>query len=243
MQQESKLLSLPEDWQRALAVAAHPDDLEYGAASAIARWTTQGKEVVYLLITSGEAGISGMHPDKVGPLREGEEKRSAAAVGVDTVEFLHHKDGVIEYGPALRRDIARAIRRHRPEVILAPNDHLSWGGSSFNFADHRSAGLATLDAAQDAGNPWIFPELMDEELEPWSGVRMICIGGSPQPTHAVDVTDSFDKGVASLEEHRVYLQNLPFDVNPDAMLPRPTPNTSANNSAAPLAVAFQVFTL
>ena len=162
MQQESKLLSLPEDWQRALAVAAHPDDLEYGAASAIARWTTQGKEVVYLLITSGEAGISGMHPDKVGPLREGEEKRSAAAVGVDTVEFLHHKDGVIEYGPALRRDIARAIRRHRPEVILAPNYHLSWGGSSFNFADHRSAGLATLDAAQDAGNPWIFPELMDE---------------------------------------------------------------------------------
>ena len=74
MQQEKKLLSLPEDWQRALAVAAHPDDLEYGAASAIARWTAQGKEVVYLLVTSGEAGISGMHPDKVGPPPRGGRK-------------------------------------------------------------------------------------------------------------------------------------------------------------------------
>ena len=93
MAEESKLLPMPEDWTKALAVAAHPDDLEYGAASAIARWTSQGKEVVYLLVTRGEAGISSMSPKIVGPLREEEERRSAAAVGVDVVEFLDHPDG------------------------------------------------------------------------------------------------------------------------------------------------------
>ncbi len=242
MTQSQELLPLPEDWQRALAIAAHPDDLEYGAASAIARWTAQGKSVVYFLITSGEAGISSMQPDQVGPLREEEERRSAAAVGVHTVEFLHHKDGVIEYGPALRRDIARAIRKHKPEVILAPNYHLTWGGASFNFADHRAAGLAALDASQDAGNPWIFPELIEENLEPWNGVKMVCIAGSPQPTHAVDVTHSFDKGVASLEEHRVYLENLSFKVNPDEML-RSHAQFVGKQFGAPLAVSFQVFTL
>src|SRR5436309_6674636 len=96
---------LPEDWNRALAVVAHPDDLEYGVASAIARWTGQGKHVVYALATSGEAGIQGLAPAECGPLREDEERRSAAVVGVHDVEFLGHVDGVIEYGLPLRRDI------------------------------------------------------------------------------------------------------------------------------------------
>src|SRR4051812_34197191 len=111
------LPALPENWQRCLAVAAHPDDIEYGTASAIARWTAQGKQVTYLLATRGEAGIDGMHPDQAGPLREAEERAGAAEVGVDAVEFLDHRDGTIEGGPALRRDIVRAIRRHRPEVV------------------------------------------------------------------------------------------------------------------------------
>ncbi|HEX2319022.1 MAG TPA: PIG-L family deacetylase, partial [Streptosporangiaceae bacterium] len=77
---------IPEDWERAVAVVAHPDDLEYGAASAIARWTTQGKTVSYLLATRGEAGIAGMAPAEVAPLRVEEERRSAAVVGVTQVE-------------------------------------------------------------------------------------------------------------------------------------------------------------
>ena len=109
---------MPEDWSRAMAVVAHPDDLEYGAASAVARWTDQGKEVVYVLVTSGEAGIDGRPPEEVGPLREAEERASAAAVGVDSVEFLGHPDGLVTCGVALRADIAGAIRRHRPEVVL-----------------------------------------------------------------------------------------------------------------------------
>src|SRR5690349_20265901 len=97
---------LPEDWDRAVAVVAHPDDLEYGLASAVARWTAQGKEISYVLATRGEAGIDGLPPDQVGPLREDEERRSAAVVGVSSVEFLGHADGLVEYGVPLRRDLA-----------------------------------------------------------------------------------------------------------------------------------------
>src|SRR3954467_15112901 len=109
---------LPDDWERALVVAAHPDDIEYGCAAAVAVWTAAGKEVHYLLATRGEAGIAGLPPAEAAPLREEEERRSAAVVGVSEVEFLDHRDGVLEFGPALRRDLAAAIRRHRPELLV-----------------------------------------------------------------------------------------------------------------------------
>ena len=86
------------------------------------------------------------------------------------------------------------------------------------MADHRWVGLAVLDAARDAGNRWIFPDLFEEGLQPWGGVRMVCLSGSPNPTHAVDVTDHIDKGVASLEEHRVYIENLEQSFDPDMFL-------------------------
>ena len=73
---------------------------------------------MYLLVTRGEAGIDGMHPDQAAPLREGEERAGAREVGVDVVDFLDYRDGVVEYGLPLRRDIARAVRRYRPEVVL-----------------------------------------------------------------------------------------------------------------------------
>ena len=170
--EETKLEVLPEEWDRALAVVAHPDDLEYGSASAIARWTDQGKQITYLLVTKGEAGIDSMQPEETARVRMEEEIRGAKVVGVETVEFLDHTDGVVEYGLPLRRDIARAIRKHRPDVIISMNYELFWPGSTtLNMADHRWAGLATLDAARDAGNRWIFPELLEEGLEPWGDVR------------------------------------------------------------------------
>ena len=113
-----KLKSLDESWQKALAVVAHPDDLEYGAASAVARWTSQGKQISYLLVTRGEAGIDSMNPEEVGPLREAEEIASAQLVGVQNVEFLDYPDGMIEYGLPLRQDIARVIRRLRSGKIF-----------------------------------------------------------------------------------------------------------------------------
>jgi LmbE family N-acetylglucosaminyl deacetylase len=206
---------MPEDWDRAMAVVAHPDDLEYGVAAAIARWTGQGRQVSYLLATRGEAGIEGMAPEVVGPLREDEERRSAAVVGVSEVEFLGHPDGLIEYGLPLRRDIAAAIRRQRPDVVVTMNFDLTWGEDGpVNHADHRAVGLATLDACRDAANSWLFPDAGPA----WRGVKVVYVAGVLEPTHFVDVTETISAGVASLREHKAYLDGLGRDFDPDQFL-------------------------
>ena len=212
------LQAVPEDWQRALAVVAHPDDLEYGAASAIAKWTSQGKWVGYVMVTKGEAGIDGMHPDETSPLRVKEELARAAVVGVDTVDFLDHKDGIVEYGLQLRRDIAGAIRQHKPDIVSTGSFHLKWPSGALNMADHRAVGEAVLDAARDAGNRWIFTELSDAGLEPWNGGRFIAVAGSPDAAHAVNVSDHIDAGVASLLEHGAYIKGLGREFDPNSFL-------------------------
>ncbi|MEU5765561.1 PIG-L deacetylase family protein [Streptomyces asoensis] len=210
-----QLRPMPEDWQRALAVVAHPDDLEYGCSAAVAAWTDAGREVVYVLATRGEAGIDTVAPAECGPLREREQRASAAVVGVSVVEFLDHRDGVVEYGPALRRDIAAAIRRHRPELVITLNHRDTWGGVAWNTPDHVAVGRATLDAAGDAGNRWIFPELSAQGLQPWNGVRWVAVAGSATPTHAVDASAGLERAVGSLLEHRAYIEAL-TDEEPEA---------------------------
>jgi LmbE family N-acetylglucosaminyl deacetylase len=202
-----RLEAFPEDWRTALGIVAHPDDMEYGAASCVARWTDQGKDVGYVLVTRGEAGISTMPPAEVGPAREQEQRRSCATVGVSVVEFLNHPDGLVEATLELRRDLAAAIRRHQPEVILSINYRDSWGGPNWNHADHRAVGRALLDAVRDAANPWIFPEAGSS----WAGVRFAGFHASPQSTHAVDVTGYLDRGIESLRCHQLYLSNLGGD--------------------------------
>ena len=203
-----KLSALDESWQRALAIVAHPDDMEFGASSAVARWTAQGKDISYILMTSGEAGIDGMSPEEAGPAREEEELESAAIVGVEKVEFLGYTDGVIEYNLDLRRDLARKIRRYRPEILITLSHHLTWPGGPLNMADHRWLAYGVMDASRDAGNRWIFPELLDEGLEPWTGVRQVLLSGSPRPTHAVDISEYLEKGITSLQAHKLYIDNL-----------------------------------
>ena len=215
---QTSLLPVPENWSTALAVVAHPDDLEYGGASAIARWTSQGKTVRYLMGTRGEAGLDAISPDVAGSLREEEERESAHVVGVTSVDFLTHPDGVIEYGLPLRRDIAASIRQHQPDVVITSNYHPTWSDGSFNMADHRAVGLAVLDAVRDASNRWVFPEQLEAGLQPWSGVRLILVDSPPTPTHAVDVTTFIDAGVASLEKHQVYIENLGYDFDPRSFL-------------------------
>jgi LmbE family N-acetylglucosaminyl deacetylase len=206
---------MPEDWDRAVAVVAHPDDLEYGVAAAVARWTRQGRHLAYVLATAGEAGIEGMAPDVVGPLRQDEERRSAAVVGVTDVDFLDHRDGLVEYGIPLRRDIAAAIRRHRPDIVLTMNFDLTWvEDGPVNHADHRAVGLATVDACRDAANSWLFPEAGAA----WNGVKATYVAATANPTHYVDVTDTIEAGVASLREHKAYLDGLGNDFDPDEFL-------------------------
>ena len=196
-----------EDWSTGLAIVAHPDDLEYGTAAAIARWTSQGKRFVYCLATRGEAGIDGMDPGEAGPLREQEERDSAAIVGVEQVEFLDYPDGTIEYSLRLRRDIARAVRTHRPDVVVTGNYHDSWGPGRPNQADHIALGRAVVDGVRDAANRWVFTELLAEGLEP-SKATMLLVSGSRFATHGVDVTEHFETGVASLKAHDAYLKGL-----------------------------------
>jgi LmbE family N-acetylglucosaminyl deacetylase len=207
---------MAEDWERAVAIVAHPDDLEYGVASAVARWTRQGKQISYVLATSGEAGIAGRDPAEVGPLREEEERRSAAVVGVSEVVFLGHRDGVVEYGLPLRRDLAAALRKLQPEVVITMSFDLTWGEEGpVNHSDHRAVGLAVLDACRDAANEWVFPEL---GLPRSSSIKSAYVAASGNPSHFVDVTDTIDAGIASLREHRAYIDGLGGDFDPDEFL-------------------------
>ena len=241
---DARLDVFPDDWERGLAVVAHPDDLEYGTASAVARWTSEGKQLSYLLVTRGEAGIDGQPPAEVGALRSAEEVASAARVGVDNVEFLDgYADGLVEYGIGLRRDLASAIRRLRPELLVSVNHRERWApGSPVNHADHRHVGLALLDSARDAANRWLFTDQLDTGLDPWAA-RLAAFNASPTPTHAVDVTGFLDRGIASLREHRLYLEGLgEGGIDPDAFLRAAAESVGARQGVEH-AVAFEVIPL
>jgi LmbE family N-acetylglucosaminyl deacetylase len=241
VQAPSPLEPVDEDWQRALCVVAHPDDLEFGSAAAVARWTGQGKQVVYCMVTSGEAGIDGLHPDEARQVREDEQVESARIVGVDEVDFLGLRDGILEYGVGLRRAIAEEIRLHRPEVIVTNNFRESWGGRSLNQADHVATGRATVDAVRDAANRWVFHGQLSDGLEPWDGVRQVWAAGSPESTHAVDITDTFDVGVASLRAHKAYLDGLGWETFDPAEFLEGMSRATGQRLGVAHAASFEVF--
>jgi LmbE family N-acetylglucosaminyl deacetylase len=211
VEQIERFEALPEDWNGALCVVAHPDDMEFGAAAAVARWTGQGKTVTYCMVTSGEAGIDGMDPDRCREVREAEEVESARIVGVDAVFFLGQPDGILEYGVPLRREIAAVVRRCRPDIVITGNFRDTWGGRNLNQADHIATGRAVVDAVRDAGNRWVFPEQLVDGVERWDGVRAVWAYGSPGAAHAVDTTESFDAGVESLAAHKAYIDGLGWE--------------------------------
>ncbi|GAA4666561.1 PIG-L deacetylase family protein [Gordonia humi] len=183
--------TFPEDWSTALALVAHPDDPEYGMAAAVARWTSQGKRVVYALATSGEEGIEGMSPDECGPLREGEQIASAAVVGVDEVEFWGFPDSQIFNTPELRAKVAETIERIAPDVVLSLYGGPEWAPGFPNQRDHMEFAAAVVDAFDGLENK----------------PRALFTNG-PDVTHAADVEGFTDAAIAALECHRVYLEVL-----------------------------------
>lgn len=203
--------ALPEypdaELRRVLCVVAHPDDMEYGGSAAVARWTAQGAEVSYLLLTAGEAGMRSCDPEEAAAIRAEEQRRACELVGVTDMVILDLPDGTLEASLDAREQIARRIRQLRPEVVLTQTWALEvgWG---LNHADHRSAGLATLDAIRDADNPWVFRELLEQErLEPWAVRELLVFGAAP--THVVDISgEPLQRGLASLEAHEQYLAEL-----------------------------------
>ena len=121
-------------------------------------------------------------------------------VGVSTLEFLDHPDGLVQSDLRLRRDLAAAIRRHKPQMLLSINFRPSWGGPSWNHADHRNVGSALLDAVRDASNPWLFTDTDDGA---WDGAHRVAFGSSPLATHFVELdSDHLAAGVESLRCRR-----------------------------------------
>lgn len=235
------LPALPDaDWNRVLCVVAHPDDMEYGTSAAVATWTRRGVQVEYLLLTSGEAGMQSP-PEEVGPLRADEQHRACAQVGVEQLTILDHPDGMLVYSLDLRRDIARVIRQFRPDAVVVANfDFEAYG--MLNQADHRAAGLATVDAIRDADNTWVFRELVAEGLPKWHA-RCLLVAGHGRPTHGMEVDDeAVAAAVASLESHEAYLADLPDHPTPAEFIPRIL-RAGGESLGADYAVTFRVFDL
>lgn len=235
------LTPVAEDWERGLAVVAHPDDLEFGAAAAIARWTAQGKQIDYLMVTSGEAGIDAMAPADCRAVREAEQIESARIVGVENVDFLGFPDGVLEFGLPLRAAIAEQVRRRQPEIVITGNFRETWGGRNLNQADHIAVGRAVVDAVRDAGNRWVFADQLTDGLEPWGGVREVWANGSPRAEHGVDTTETFDAGVASLEAHRAYIEGLGWEHFDPREFLEGNSRPAGARMGVPFATSFEVF--
>jgi LmbE family N-acetylglucosaminyl deacetylase len=189
---------------RILVVAAHPDDIDFGAAGTVAAWTDAGLDVTSAVITSGDAGecFPETPRSEVAGVRESEQLAAAKAVGVTDVRFLHWPDGTLTPSIDLRRDISRVIRQVRPDRVLIPSPESWWERIYASHPDHLAAGEAALAAVYpDARNPWAHSTLLEDEgLEAWT-VRETWIMASPQSAHAVDITDTFDRKVAALQAH------------------------------------------
>ncbi|MFZ0159484.1 MAG: PIG-L deacetylase family protein [Kineosporiaceae bacterium] len=193
-----------DDVTRILALAAHPDDLDFGAAGTIAGFVDAGLDLTYLLCTRGEQGGFDDTPREAMPaLREAEQRAAAAAVGVHDVRFLDgYRDGWLEPTHDLQRDIVRVIRQVRPDRILIPSPERNWARIGASHPDHLAVGEAGIRAIYPAArNAFAFPELLaDEGLEPWT-VREVWLMADPAPDHVVRIDDTFDRKLAALHAH------------------------------------------
>lgn len=190
----------PTDWTRCLVLVAHPDDPEYGMSAAVARWTAEGRSVAYVLASSGEAGIEGMAPEVAGPIREEEQRRSAAVVGVDVVEFLGFPDSRIVNNAELRDAVADAIRRHRPDVVVSLFSGPEFAPGFPNQSDHMEFGAAVCAAYDDL--------VAAVGVDASEGRPQMLFESSPEPTHYVDVKGFEEPAVDALAEHKEYLSVL-----------------------------------
>lgn len=200
---KDQLEKLDLDPWRVMAIAAHPDDIEYGASAAVAKWAGSGAEIIYLIASRGEAGMDDTEPDEAAMIRSAEQAAAAQIVGVEVVDFLDIDDGVIENNVPTRRAIARDIRRFRPDVVLLFNHRETWAPGSLNSADHRNLGQAALDAIGDAGNRWVFRDMGDPHK-----VDVALVVNSPLATHGLDVSGHENTAVKSLAAHEKYLASL-----------------------------------
>jgi len=189
--------------ERVLVVTAHPDDVDFGAAGAVATWTDAGIAVTYCIVTDGEAGGSDLTADRaqVAQLRRAEQTEAAAHVGVKDLVFLGYPDGRVQADLELRRDITRVIRQVRPQRVVTQSPERSYDRIYASHPDHLAVGEAALCAVYpDARNPFAHPELLAEGSEPWT-VPEVWLMPVAEPTDYVDITDVFDRKLAALGSH------------------------------------------
>ena len=189
---------------RALVVVAHPDYVDFGAAGTVATWTDAGIAVTYCIATDGDAG--GFDPDvpraQIPAIRRAEQEAAAKAVGVSDVVFLGYPDGRLQASIALRRDIARVIRRVRPQRVLCSSPERNWQRIHPSHPDHLAAGEAALCAVYpDARNSFAHPELAVEGYEAWTVPEVWVMAGPHEPNRFTDITDVFDRKLAALRAH------------------------------------------
>jgi LmbE family N-acetylglucosaminyl deacetylase len=193
---------------RGMVVAAHPDDSEFSVAGTVAKWTRQGTEFVYVICTDGGKGTDDpdLPPVRLTPIRHEEQRAACAVLGVKQVVFLDHEDGVLQPTLELRRDIARQIRIHQPDVIFCGDPTTRYfRGDYINHPDHRAAAEAALCAIfPDARNRWQFPELLAEGLEPYA-VRDVYLMGTTIPDTWIDIEETLDVKLKALAQHRTQL--------------------------------------
>jgi LmbE family N-acetylglucosaminyl deacetylase len=196
---------------RVLAVAAHPDDLDFGAAGTIAAWTDAGLQVTYLLCTRGDQGGFDDTPREEMPaIREAEQRAAAKVLGVTDVRFLEgFRDGWLDPTHELQREIVRVIRQVRPERMLIQSPDRNWDRLPASHPDHLAAGEASIRAVYPAArNPFSYPELLSAEgLQPWA-VRETWLMAHPGAGHTVDITGTFPRKVEALRAHRSQVAHL-----------------------------------
>jgi len=221
---------MPEHWEspkKILVILAHPDDPEFFCGATIARWTRAGHEVRYCLLTSGDKGgrDDGTTSVQLAMLREEEQRKAAAVLGVQEIEYLRHPDGYLFPDLNLRREVVRSIRKHRPDVVIGCDPtNLFVRESYINHPDHRAAGQVVVDAIMPAaGNHLFFPELREEGFEPHS-ITELWLSLTAEPDIEIDVTDEWQSKIAALHEHRSQIGDTEeFDRR---MLSRRTPDST-----------------
>ena len=183
-----------------LVTTPHPDDAETRFAGSVAKWTREGKNVVYVVISNGDKGTNdpAISPEELAAIREREQLAAAEILGIKEVVFLRYPDQGLENTPELRKDIVRQIRIFRPDIVVTVDPH----GRYMDHRDHRIAGYATVEAVfPAAGNAYSFPELLDEGLKPHR-VREILFSGRMQNNYFEDIGDTIDIKVSAIRCHR-----------------------------------------
>ena len=190
--------------RRVLVVAAHPDDIEFGAAGTIARWVGEGARVRYLVATRGDKGSDDPRADVAAlvELREREQRAAAAEIGVDGVDFLDEPDGQVQASLELRERITRAVRAWQPEVVMTHDPTVLFVNNEWvNHPDHRAVGQSTVDAVfPTARDPLNFPEHLAAGLEAWK-VAELYLWSTNEANQIVDIGETLERKVAALGHH------------------------------------------